>query len=353
MRGGHRLLLVADGVSVHTVRLAKGLVDAGMDVHVATFEASPDLSGTVHMLGAAAPSNDMRYPMAVPKLARLIRQLRPVAVNAHYLSSYGAMSAIAVRMQSRRHRPRLVQTVWGSDVLVAPRRSAFHRHAAKAWLRSADLVTGDSQDIRADVVRLAPKASWHTFVFGPERSLLEAPRRTEPVVLSARRLERDMRIDLVIEAFRRLQLDSGSGYRLIVSSSGSMESELKRLAIGVPRVDFVGHLDRPALHELLEIAQVAVSVPESDGTSAALMDALAAGVTPVVNDLPANREWVDPDVGVIVSRDPNPQELADAMATALADPPRTERIRAAVAEHTWEAELARFTRRIDQLVEER
>jgi len=351
--GGHRLLIVADGVSVHTGRLANGLVEAGMDVHVATFEADPDLGGTVHTLGTAGPANDLRYPMAVPGLARLIRRLRPTAVNAHYLSSYGAMSALAVRLQPRGRRPRLIQTVWGSDVLVTPRRSTFHRHAAKAWLRSADLVTGDSQDMRADVAKLAPRTLWHTFVFGPERFLLNAPRRTEPVVLSARRLERDMRIDLVIEAFRILQVESASAYRLIVSSSGSMEAELRRLAAGLRGVEFVGHVQRGALHELLETAHVAVSVPESDGTSAALLDALAAGVTPVVNDLPANREWVDSSIGAIVSRDPDPRELAGALAGALAHPPRTERIRAAVAEHTWEDELARFARRVDQVSRER
>jgi len=65
----------------------------------------------------------------------------------------------------------------GSDVLVTPRRSTFHRHAAKGWLRRADLVTGDSQDMRAEVAKLAPWTPWHTFVFGPERSCW--PRRDE------------------------------------------------------------------------------------------------------------------------------------------------------------------------------
>lgn len=351
--GDHRLLLVADGASVHTARLARGLVEAGMDVHVATFEASPDLAGAQHTLGTAGAENDLRYPMAVPALARLIRRLRPAAVNAHYLSSYGALSAMAVRLQPRRRRPRLIQTVWGSDVLVTPRRSTFHRHAAKAWLRSADLVTGDSQDMRAAVERMAPRTRWHTFVFGPDRNMLGAPRRTEPVILSARRLERDMRIGLVIEAFRHLQVESGSAYRLIVASSGSLEAELKGSAHGVPGAEFVGHLGRRELHELLEIAHVAVSVPESDGTSAALLDVLAAGVTPVVNDLPANREWVDPEVGAIVSRDPDPRELARALAGALARPPMTERIRAAVAKHTWEDELAGFVGQVDLVIGER
>jgi len=51
MAAGRRMLLVADGASVHTSRLANGLVEAGVDVPVATFEADPDLVAAVHALG--------------------------------------------------------------------------------------------------------------------------------------------------------------------------------------------------------------------------------------------------------------------------------------------------------------
>jgi glycosyltransferase involved in cell wall biosynthesis len=36
-----------------------------------------------------------------------------------------------------------------------------------------------------------------------------------------------------------------------------------------------------------------VSVPESDGTSVSLLEAMAAGCLPILSDLPANREWVE------------------------------------------------------------
>ena len=39
-------------------------------------------------------------------------------------------------------------------------------------------------------------------------------------------------------------------------------------------------------------ADVYVSLAESDGTSIALLEALALGAVPVLSDIPANRAWV-------------------------------------------------------------
>jgi glycosyltransferase involved in cell wall biosynthesis len=110
-------------------------------------------------------------------------------------------------------------------------------------------------------------------------------------------------------------------------------------------VTILGAVDQPTLHDLMARARVAVSVPESDATSAALLEALATGLRVVVNDLPANREWVDPAIGIITSRDPSRDELARAMidATRLgpADP------RQAVSSVTWSREIDRLREAIE------
>jgi L-malate glycosyltransferase len=74
-------------------------------------------------------------------------------------------------------------------------------------------------------------------------------------------------------------------------------------------------------------AEVFVSVPSSDATSVALLQAMAAGCFPIVSDLPAQRELVEDGVNGFRVPLHRPDVLADRIARALADAP----LRAAAA----------------------
>ena len=90
-------------------------------------------------------------------------------------------------------------------------------------------------------------------------------------------------------------------------------------------------------------ADIFVSIPKSDGTSAALLEAMAAGVTPVVNDLPANWEWVDPSIGFVLPFAPTAEDVASAIEQAQVRNVDPDAIRARVHLATWEQEVARLT----------
>ena len=344
-----RLLIVGDGESVHIERLRAGMSEIGVQTHLATFGIDAESDSQTHSLGDLPPEADRRYLIAIPALARLITRLNPVWVNAHYLSSYGVMTSLAMGLL-RASRPRLIQTVWGTDVLLTARRSRIHRSVARMALRSADLITGDSDELRDSVRGLAPTVRWHPFIFGPERALFEAVPRPRLRILSARRLEPEMRVDLVLDAFlelRRRWSATSEVPALVVASSGSLKVALEQQV----QEGFVmtGELDRADLHDLMLTSRVLVSVPRSDGTSATLLDALATGMTPVVNNLPANMQWVNSEVGEVVSRDPTVSELAAALESALKRPSHVRGARDAVARHVWEDELARFAVAMDEL----
>jgi len=58
-------------------------------------------------------------------------------------------------------------------------------------------------------------------------------------------------------------------------------------------VQYVGDLpDDYAIADLYRLADVAVSVPSSDGTPLSVLESLACGTPVVLSDLPALREWV-------------------------------------------------------------
>lgn len=338
------LLIVGDGASVHVRRLAQALHDGGMAVELASFAGPPMPGILMHGLGARPPDQDRRYPLALPRLAQILRGRRPAVVNAHYLTSYGVMSSLALRF-ARIGAP-LIQTTWGDDLLVTPTRSRLHRWFAGLALRDAAVATGDSLDLESAAKLLVPSIRWLRFVFGPPASLLDAPVQHEPIILSARQLVPEMRIDQIIRAFQLASSAASEsslvGWKLVVAGKGPEKGALEALAKESEQIEFAGDLAQRELHELMLHASVAISIPESDATSATLLESMAAGMVPIVNDLPANREWVDAEVGEIVSPTPSVDQLAVAMRRATRRQVSVDRLRSRVSGVTWEAQVDMF-----------
>jgi glycosyltransferase involved in cell wall biosynthesis len=340
------VLIVGDLESVHVRRLAVALRDSKLAVQVAGFEGEKIDGVSTHALGSRPANSDRRYALAIPRLAQLIRASEPRIVHAHYLTSFGLMATIATRLAYPLHsKSALVQTVWGTDVLVTARRSRIHRWLAMASLRAATLVTGDSLDLAHEVLRLAPGSRYIRFNFGPPDALLTADRHPDRIIVSSRRLGPDTRVDVILQGFSAAKDRSPNlaGWRLIVAGQGRDADQLRSMAQDRDDIQFTGQLSSQDLQSLLLRADLFVSIPRSDGTSASLLEAMAAGVMPVVNDLPANREWVDPGVGIVLPYAPVAEDVASAIEQAPDRSPNPAAIRDRVRAATWEREVARLT----------
>jgi glycosyltransferase involved in cell wall biosynthesis len=81
----------------------------------------------------------------------------------------------------------------------------------------------------------------------------------------------------------------------------------------------MGVLDRPAFRDALADAEVFVSVPSSDATSVALLQAMAAGAFPIVSDLPSQRELITHGVNGFLAPLHDPASLAALIVRALGD----------------------------------
>lgn len=305
--GAPRVLLVGDGDSVHLGRLSGGLLALGAEVHVAGFaDGALPAGARFHPLTPATPG-DARYVLAAPALRRVIRTVRPKVVSAHYLTSYGFLAALTGT------RP-LVQTAWGSDLLLRGR-VPWRRGLGTIALRRATLATGDSTSLLDEIARIAPRVPRHRFVFGPPLATFAAPPPKEDIVLSPRNHEPLYRIDLVLAAWERARARL-PGHRLVVAGGGSLTSSLRHRAPG--DVEFTGVLPQARMLDLVARSRLVVSVPESDATSAALLEALAARCSVVATDLAANREWVPATHLVPVGA--GPDALADRMLACAAAP---------------------------------
>jgi len=319
-----RICVIGDLDGLHTHRWLSWFVERGHDLHAISYyqPRRPPPGVTVHALAGrggsgAAPSGwrpaaRSLAEAASPSLWRLVNGLRyrrrglrqavesvgADVVHAHYVVEHGFYAALAGC------RP-LVVTAWGSDVLVAPRRSPVARAIARYALRRADLVTSNNEHMAQRLVELgAPAGRVAVVVLGADAFFLEAPEASVnlrppgemlPTVISVRSLDsRLYNVDVIVRAMALVRKRLPDA-RLLVAGEGRLRVGLERLArrLGLEgAVTFLGYLGREALRDALASAHVYVSVPRSDATAVSTLEAMAVGCFPIVSDLPSQEELV-------------------------------------------------------------
>ncbi len=130
-----------------------------------------------------------------------------------------------------------------------------------------------------------------------------------------RSLTDDYRHNTILKAFELLK-ERNIPFHLTIIGTGSLESSLKQLANkkGMEKeVTFTGRIDNHILPDYLKSHDVYVSMPVTEGVSASLFEAMAAGCYPIVSRLPGTEAWItDLANGRLIEVD-NAVALADAL----------------------------------------
>ena len=311
-----RLGLIANR-SIHTQRYARKLLEMGHEVYLIGFGAEqvPMPPGLRQLDSTAGlpfwTRGKLRWPFWARAVRRTVLDLQPDVLHAHQVATGGWLGA------ATGYHPLLV-TAWGSDLMVGARRSLPQRMLARWVLRRADYVTCVSQGLAEAALGLGAGAGrlevapWgvDTAVYHPSEDRAALRRRLGlgdgPVLLSVRSVKPVYNpLDIARAVLKVLgecphaqfvirshNSDSGllGQFREIVRAGGAESS-----------VRYVGDLsDERDIADLYRAADVAVSVPSSDGTPSSVLEALACGAVPVVSDLPSLLEWVEPGRDALV-----------------------------------------------------
>lgn len=297
-----RLVLLGDGESPHLLKWARALAPQvelwaassrgfapGFDALVPAarrlaLDTRPDFEG-----GNAALLRQL------PRLARWLRAARPDWIHAHYLTSHGTLAWLATSLLGAPGR--LVGSAWGSDILVTPQRSAPMRWLTSRVLRACTLTTSDSQ-VMAERMRALGAGEVMTFPFGLET----LPPLPPPGVKQEHLFFANRGLEPIYAPQRVLALFAGIAAawpdaELVVANDGSLRPPLERQVAQAglsQRVRFIGRVDADTQAGWYVRARWYVSLPESDSVSVSVLEALAHGCIPLLSDLPANRELVQP-----------------------------------------------------------
>jgi L-malate glycosyltransferase len=317
-----RLLVLADANSIHTERWVQGLAASGpTELRLVTMNPAGVRAGLREILGAHgvdefyagsvdAEGGNWRYLLNLPRVVRAVRRMKPDAVVAIYLSSYGLMGAIA------KGDAVLAHVMLGSDVMVAPGRSWLYGLLSRRTLARGDLFVSASRTLTARLSALTniPSDAILTQQYGLEDWIIGYPSLPKSYdFVSNRAWVPNSQVPMLLRIFARVQAPTSLA---LVGGAPPLETEIRALATRDPRVVPLGVLPHRQNVELVARSAFYVSMTASDGASLSLMEAMAVGAIPVVSDIEPNREWVQHGVnGVLVPLDD--ENAAVALIEAL------------------------------------
>jgi glycosyltransferase involved in cell wall biosynthesis len=188
---------------------------------------------------------------------------------------------------------------WGSDLLINARRTPLHRARARWVLRRAPLVHVDALVLEDAAVALgAPRERVWTRAWGVDTEAFRPPASRwngQPVrVLWTRQLEPVYDPEPFVRALGLLKR-RGLPMRVTMAGDGPMRGQVERWIRDEDLegdVTLEGFVSEERLRTLHAASDLYVSGSRSDSTSQSLLEAMAAGLFPIVTDIAGNREWV-------------------------------------------------------------
>ena len=330
------LLFIADGASPIVQRWLSHAADRGYRVGLLTLAPPPHpipgvwsipVPRTPARVGAVG-----RYLAAIPALLRSIRQQQPDIVHAHYGGGYGLLGALC------HGRSQFVLSLWGSDLLVSPRRSRL-RAALLRWMtRRADAICVNSAYLKEQATAYTNKRV-HVTYFGVDPLFFaqhggERPADTPLRLATVKTFNENSGIDILLQAVR-VCLDNAVPVHLTAvghDPRGSAQSLATSLGVA-DVVTFTGPLLPSEVARVFAAADVYVQpTVHTEGFGVAVAEAQAASVPAIVSRVGGLVEAVDPISGEVVPPG-DPQALAEALTRFSVDPAKLVRSREDARRH--------------------
>jgi alpha-1,3-mannosyltransferase len=300
------------GTELYVRDLAEAQVRAGHRVTVVTLDR--DVTGVER---GRLPSREELDGVSVIRLpgfgsrrfaitGRPLRLVREIAaadvVHLHDLRFMVGTSCVAARLSRRRvilhSHGLLFHTPWARRL----KRFLFRAYYGPLLRLCRAGVAASSEPDRRSLLELVPYLAGRTVVVENAirlERLLDLPRRPVPGrILAFGRVSRSKSLDALLEAVAKV---AGPDWELVIAGAEEPEERLRlgeiALQLGIAeRVRFHGTYSEEELEDLLASADLAAFPSRGEGFGLAVLQAMAAAVPLIANDIPAHRALLGPDL---------------------------------------------------------
>jgi glycosyltransferase involved in cell wall biosynthesis len=304
-----RICFLADFQSIHTFKWAKFFVPKH-EVHLISLELPSEEAGLtttanyeeigikMHII----PRKGIDKLRAPSRVRKIIREIKPDVVHAHYITHYGYLAA------SSGFHP-LVMTAWGTDVLIDAHSSFMKSHQVRKALRSADVVTCDGENTTKALSELmGGEEKVRKIYFGVDTKKNNPEKRTEgffskykknpigKIVINIRGFNPVYDPDCFMKAMPPV-IEKAPDTVFLMAREGERrkiyEDMVKSFGVA-DSVKFIGNISADDLPSYLASSDVYVSTSISDsGISASTAEAMANGTPVISTDVGDARYWIE------------------------------------------------------------
>ena len=358
--------------------MCRALIDAGVDVHLASTDADGpghlavplEVDTTWDEVPARFFRNDateaFKYSRGMAAwLRRHVRDFDLVHVHA-VLSHAPIAAAAACRRAGVPYVVRPLGTIaswslgrkaWRKRVLLAL--------AARRMLHGAAAIHCTSAEEREDAARTFGLTQGVVIPLGLDPALAQVPagtreaRRADPYVLALSRLHPKKNLELLIDAFLDARAaDAASRWRLVIAGSGDEAYTTRLRQVVAARhaqadVTFAGWVERDAKRVLLQGASLFALPSQHENFGVAVLESLACGVPAVISlEVQLAPALLDAGAGWVVdsTREALTGALTEAMQTEARREEKGQRATAMAARFAWPAIARQMVALYDGLV---
>ena len=290
------ILVLDDGRSVHGERYVAALRDRKLTVWVASLEEGDivdiPLKGRLGITG-------LDYLFAAGQIAEIVNDKKIDIVDAHSASGYGFSAAVSRVWKTKP----LILTCLGSDILISANKTAIHKARVRTALGRANVVFSDSEYMATKIREIEPDANIKIKYWGAERDIFD---------IYIQKRDSDFLKRPTIDVFIPRPQEEVYNNELIIEALGDLVSQDK-ITLTFPhwgtrldgfesmvrdkynsgQVQFYNRIPRPDYPKFLSGFDVYLSATLSDSSPASLIEAMAAGLFPVVGNIDGVRDWAD------------------------------------------------------------
>ena len=291
--------------SIHVMLFSKAMIEHGINCSLLGEENNGSFETKVFSFRSGNPLSSISN---YQQLKAYLKKSRPELVHIHQVNRL----AVFVSRACRKLNIPVVVTAWGSDVLLVPNKGLFNKRLVQSVLKNAAVITADADSMIEAINNLTAPEKKEVLSIQYGIDPITAANK-ENLIFSNRLHSPLYNIDKVITdfaAFHQLHPD----WKLVIGGVGDQTENLKALALknGLSSaVEFVGWLNAEQNAHWYSRAKIYVSIPESDGMSVSVLEALSAECIPVCSDIAVTHSWMKVGVnGIIRKSTKNPFEEA-------------------------------------------